>query len=173
MRDRSRPSLFVVHTHGHLEPRVDPAITVRQLDPGQLRSVACAPRCVRCGGAIDGEPTMRTAGPFHDVCAPAVAAPAIVLQDATPRARRAQLRDLGPRCTHLTGHDQDRVLTWLHGHGPATSRMVAWALGLPDREIQLQLRALEGRAVEAIGVVRTGRRGHPPTVWRVREAVAA
>ncbi|MGH2800513.1 MAG: hypothetical protein ACRDM0_23180, partial [Thermoleophilaceae bacterium] len=113
-----------------------------------------------------GEPAVTSLGNWHEDCKPAPA-------PEQPRPWLELPRERRRRVAHMPAKDRERVLAWLADHGPATGRMVAWALNLPAREVTMLLRSLEGGRVESVGVVMTGRRGHPPTVWRVREAVAA
>lgn len=166
MRDSIKPSRFASagRTYGLFEPRVDPTVTIKRLKPERLLRPVEKPRCVRCGKLIDDDPVTTASGVFHREHAPtpAPAAPPVLRLDTGDRRRTS----------HLTRRDRERVLVWLAEHGPATGRMVAWALDLNAREVSLMLRSLEGVTVEAVGVLVTGRRGYPPTLWRVREAEA-
>jgi DNA-binding transcriptional ArsR family regulator len=132
----------------------DPTVRIRKVDPAELLRPA-PPTCEKCGVELPD-------GPIH-TCA------------ARPAAQVVQLRPTASvrRGPHLSHRDRRRVLDWLAEHGPATARMVAWALDLDRREVNLLLAGLEGGRVEKVGVLDMGRRGHPPALWRIREAIAA
>lgn len=161
---KSSPWAPVRHTHGLMESRVDATVTVRRVDPASLLAKPVV-RCVRCGKTIDDEAVTVAVGALHERCRPKPA-PVVELQTFTPQAGRV-------RTTHLSRRDGARVLDWLEENGPSTARAAGWALGLDTREVALLLRSLEGRGVECVGVLLTGRRGRPPALWQVRAAVAA
>lgn len=134
----------------------DPTVRVRRVDPELLRRPE-PPRCEQCGTSLPN-------GPIH-TCAARAAAPVVQLRAVRVRGRSA----------HLPTSARRGVLAWLAENGPATARQVAWALELDRREVQVFFRELDGKRVESVGKLVTGRRGVPPTVWRVRQegAIAA
>lgn len=72
------------------------------------------------------------------------------------------------RKTHLPRHDRRRVLHQL-AHKPTTARMLAHQLDLDRREVVVWLSELrEHGLATATGYVMTGRRGRPPTIWKLR-----
>lgn len=174
MRDRSKPSAFSgrARRYGLMEPRTSSEVVVRRLELGEL-APAVVRLCVRCGGSVETD----APGPFvfHDECRPAPAPVAAVIADADPRVRLAMTshRDNEPRMTHLSGRDRRRVLAWLAENGPATGRMIGWALNLPAREVSLMLREIDGVRVETAGVLATKQRGRPPVLWQLKAAIAA
>lgn len=151
---------------------VDPTVTVRRL---RLTKPAPVLQCVRCGRKIPGKCVTLPSGSYHARCAPTPAPtppPTLTVVADEPVVRDTRPQH-GIRRTHLPASDRARVLAWLGENGPATARMVAWALDVNHREVALLLRSLEGRQVEPTGVLDTDRRGHPPTVWQIRTKVAA
>jgi hypothetical protein len=139
------------------QARSDPTVRIRRLHPELLRPVTEV-RCVRCGRP--GATPVDSFRAFHDECRPKPGPKLVLVTDSYEEGR----------ISHLSRKDRRRVLEWLGEHGPATARMIGWALGLDQREVQLLMWSLEGSRVERPGLLVTGRRGHPPTVWRLLQA---
>lgn len=156
----SRPTL-TIREIGDLarardQARSDPTIRVRRLEPQAISTVTVI-RCVRCGKP--GAERFDEFRSFHEDCRPKPAPPTLTLI-------MGDRRDEG-RTSHLSRRDRRRVLDWLAEHGPATARMIGWALGLDQREVQLFMLGVEDERVQRVGKLVTARRGHPPAVWRV------